>query len=429
VTYGIVLEADAQAIPLASDSVDCIVTSPPYYGLRNYSGEQVRRWPDIEWRPIAGLEPLTTARMDCAFGAEERIWWYVAHTVAVCRSLRRVLKPSGTLWWNIGDCYNGSGGAGGDYGPGGIREGQPRYKGRRGELGLKNKDMMGVPWRVAFALQADGWWLRMGVVWNKTSAMPEPGFDRPVVTHEFIFMLTKKPRYYYDWFGVLQKAKPETWGAPARGEYRGQSADGIEESKAQNASDTKRRILDAPKRPGSNLRSVWTFPTASYSGEHFAVFPDDLPDLCIRASTSRRGNCPVCGKPWVRIISRVKANRDIEAERQRDGERTGRTDGKVMGPSGIVDRVDSVGWKAQCDHGDAPVPPIVLDPFFGSGTTGRVAKSLSCRFVGLDVSRDYIETQAKPRALGTTPIGALDNLPLFGGPLDGTVEPLPPDPE
>lgn len=388
------LRASALEIPLASESVDCIVTSPPYYGLREYSGEQVCRWPAVWWTVMAGTDELETSAQECPYGGEDGILSYVAHTVAVCRGLRRVLKPTGTLWWNIGDCYNGSGGAGGDYGPGGIREGQPRYKGRlEGEL--KRKDLIFVPARVALALQADGWWLRSAVIWHKKSAMPEPGFDRPSSAHEFILMLTPRADYYYDWFGV----------SPGQNDNEGE-------------------------RIGKNLRSVWTMPTSDWSGEHFAVFPDELPGTAIRASTSRHGVCPDCGAPWERIIEREKADRDMEGQRKADAERTGRTDGRVMGPSGKVDKVFSVGWQATCIHADlVPVPATVLDPFTGSGTTGKVARQLGVNFVGLDLSAEYLDQQARIRVLGQTPKGALDSLPLFGGPLSGTAGPLPPDPE
>ncbi len=157
---------------LPDESVDMCVTSPPYYALRNYNNnpEQI------------GLEPT--------------LGQYIENMVTVFEEVRRILKPHGTLWLNLGDSYNGSGGAGGDYNKGGIKEGQPKYKGKF-DATLKRKDLMGVPWRVAFALQDAGWWLRQDIIWAKPNCMPEPVKDRCTKNHEYIFLLTKQEKYFF----------------------------------------------------------------------------------------------------------------------------------------------------------------------------------------------------------------------------------------
>lgn len=219
------------------DSIDCCVTSPPYYGLRDYG-------------------------MDDQIGNEETADEFIARLVNVFREVRRVLKPTGTCWVNMGDSYA--------LGPTGR---------------FKRKDMLGVPWMLAFALRADGWYLRQDIIWHKPNPMPEPVKDRCTKSHEYIFMLTKSEKYFFD-------------------------ADAIKEPWKQNAHDIRRAVNKHPgysgkhtsgyngavrgqpvgdPSKGRNKRSVWTVPTRSYKGAHFAVFPPDLIKPCILSG------CPVGG--------------------------------------------------------------------------------------------------------------------------------------
>jgi DNA modification methylase len=207
---------------VADGSVRCVVTSPPYWGLRDYGH-------------------------DGQIGLEQSPDEYVCEMVQVFREVRRVLADDGTVWLNLGDSYNGSGGAGGDYSEGGLKEGQPKYPGRNVQS-LKPKDLVGIPWRVAFALQADGWYLRQDIIWHKPNPMPESVADRCAKAHEYVFLLSKSPRYHYD-------------------------ADSMQEQ-ASNREETR------------NRRSVWSITTKPFRGAHFAVMPEALVEPCVLAGSA-----------------------------------------------------------------------------------------------------------------------------------------------
>ena len=242
---------------LPGASVHCCVTSPPYWGLRDYGHDgQI------------GLESTPEA--------------YVARMVEVFREVRRVLREDGTCWVNLGDSYNGIGGPGkqngGPIGPTAAIaiEGT---KGRR-ISGLKPKDLCGIPWRVAFALQADGWWLRQDIIWHKPNPMPESVRDRCTKAHEYVFLLTKSERYYYD-------------AAALREPY----ADGVGKDRlacpkasiGRGGNEGDRMRSQFYKNGGRNRRSVWTVTTKPYSGAHFAVMPADLVEPCIKAGCPEEG--------------------------------------------------------------------------------------------------------------------------------------------
>jgi DNA modification methylase len=217
---------------LPAGSVQCCVTSPPYFGLRDYGtaeweggdaacdhilkparndispAELARRAANygsgtqegskvspMQYRDICGK--CGARRIDRQIGLEETSEAYVAKLVEVFREVRRLLRDDGTLWLNLGDSYNGSGGAGGDYAVGGLKEGQPKYPGRNVK-GLGPKQLLGIPWRTAFALQSDGWILRSEIIWHKRAPMPESVTDRPTKAHEQVFLLSKQANYFYD---------------------------------------------------------------------------------------------------------------------------------------------------------------------------------------------------------------------------------------
>lgn len=241
----------------------CVVTSPPYWGLRDYDiGGQI--------------------------GAEPQVEDYVADLVKVFREVRRVLKPDGTLWLNIGDSYTSGGRT--------WRDKDDKNKGRAMSYrpdtpkGLKPKDLIGVPWRLAFALQADGWYLRTEIVWNKPNCQPESVKDRPTRSHEYLFLLSKSERYYYDWQAMKEPAQD-------------------------------------PRQGVKNRRTVWNINTEPYPGSHFAVYPRALVRLCVMAG-SRPGD-------------------------------------------------------------------EVLDPFFGSGTTGVVCNELGRPSVGIELKPDYADLASR----------------------------------
>jgi len=224
------------------------ITSPPYWGLRDYG-------------------------VDSQLGLEKTPEEYVTKMVAVFREVRRVLKDDGTMWLNLGDSYNGSGGAGGDYSSGGLRDGQPKY-GRKFTGGLKPKDLIGIPWRVAFALQADGWWLRSDIIWSKPNPMPESVTDRPTKAHEYLFLMSKSAKYYYDADAIRE---PNIWKDDPRNDGERHETTGKYKSAVSFNSN------------GRNKRSVWTITTQPFPEAHFAVMPEKLVEPCVLAG-SREGD-------------------------------------------------------------------------------------------------------------------------------------------
>lgn len=242
---------------------NCIVTSPPYWGLRDY-----------------GVEGQ--------IGAETTVDNYIADLVTLFREARRTLADDGTLWLNIGDSYTSGGRT--------WRDADAKNKGRAMNYraptpeGLKPKDLIGVPWKLAFALQADGWYLRTDIIWNKPNCQPESVKDRPTRAHEYVFLFSKSEKYYYDWSAIKEPA------------------------------------VD-PKKKSKNRRTVWNINTEPFPGSHFAVYPRALVRLCIAAGSPKNGR--------------------------------------------------------------------VLDPFFGSGTTGVVCNELGRNCVGIELNEEYAELAHK----------------------------------
>lgn len=274
-------DAISELRKLPERSVHCCVTSPPYWGLRDYG--------------VAGQ-----------MGLEKTPDEYVARMVEVFREVRRVLRDDGTLWLNLGDCFATGAGKVGKC-PGGGAQGE-NWKGNRGSHstgnsgkeayrlkmgpmtqpnrmpipGLKPKDLVGIPWRVAFALQADGWWLRSEIIWHKPNPMPESVTDRPTKAHEQIFLLAKSERYYYDLDAVKESSSEFNKNGRARGR---------EKFNGESAVDTKTRGWGSHCGYGDsrNRRTVWTVSTKPFKGAHFATFPPDLIEPCIKAG------CPADG--------------------------------------------------------------------------------------------------------------------------------------
>lgn len=243
---------------LPDESIHCCVTSPPYWGLRDYG-------------------------CDGQIGLEKTPEEYVSKMVEVFREVKRVLRDDGTLWLNLGDSYNGSGGAGGDYSKGGLKEGQPKYPGRKVAT-LKPKDLVGIPWMVAFALRADGWYLRQDIIWHKPNPMPESVKDRCTKAHEYIFLLTKSAQYYYDNEAIKEKAVSGTDVGILRSK---------KQATCNHPSILKRQKEDIDSRTAGdgnrNKRSVWTITTKPFKEAHFAVFPPELPEICIKAGCPEGG--------------------------------------------------------------------------------------------------------------------------------------------
>ena len=241
---------------MEAGSVNCCVTSPPYFGLRDYGNDE-------------------------QIGLEETPEAFVESLVNVFREVKRVLADEGTLWLNLGDSYAGSGR--GPAGNLGSKNNERHMEDKHSCLtpkGLKPKDLIGIPWRVALALQADGWYLRQDIIWSKPNPMPESVTDRCTKAHEYIFLLSKSPKYFYDANAIKEEA--QNWGERDRSNMRG----GTNDPKLKHHGLKGKSNEDEPTR---NKRSVWEVTTQPYKGAHFATFPPDLIKPCILAG------CPAGG--------------------------------------------------------------------------------------------------------------------------------------
>lgn len=448
----LLINANSLHIPLASGSVHCVITSSPYWGLRFYHG--TARWiggdPACNHSPerengkststLTGgqasnnhaQEPYSdycrrcgAIREDQQLGLEASPEEFVANMVEVFREVKRVLRDDGTLWLNLGDSYATQAGKGANipqtkWQANTYPESAPHRS--RSFDGLKPKDLVGIPWMVAFALRSDGWYLRSDIVWNKPNPMPESVTDRPTKSHEYLFLLAKSERYFYDQAAVLEPVSPNTHLRVSQ-----DVADQVGSWRANGGAKTNgpmKAVVRTPKQaePGQgiknntsfndavclpvlerNKRSVWTITTQPYSGAHFATFPPALVEPCIKAGTSERGCCPKCGAPWTRVTERGFTSHEADTESAYDKKSTAgrlallRQAARKNGGE-YTNSKRLLGWQpaCACDAGD-PVPCLVLDPFAGSGTTLMVARSLGRDAVGLDLSYAYLHDQARSR--------------------------------
>lgn len=357
---------------LPSGSVQCCVTSPPYYGLRSYLPDG---HPDKEHE----------------LGAEDTPEAYVSRMVEVFREVRRVLHPSGVCFVNIGDSYY-------NYRPGnyddnrahafgGERDnfrGMPSSSSKRGNRldGLKEKDLIGIPWMLAFALRADGWWLRSAITWCKGNPMPESVLDRPTSATEQVFLLAKSSSYFYDADAIREPYNPNSL---SRYKYEFGHGSAAAISKSPAIGNGNGHSAD-PNAQGRNRRNWWLVNSEPYSGSHYAVMPTKLVEPCVLAGTSAKGCCAGCGSPWKRVVEREvtrQGNTDnaLNSVPQPNGIRHG------LGQSTLRSEVVSatVDWQPTCTCNADIAPCVVLDPFFGSGTTGAVALKHGRRFVGIDL--------------------------------------------
>ncbi|MCK6417938.1 MAG: site-specific DNA-methyltransferase [Alphaproteobacteria bacterium] len=341
---------------LPDRSVHCIVTSPPYHGLRDYGVKNQ-----------IGIEPTLTA--------------YVEQLVEVFREARRVLRDDGTLWLNLGDAF--------------ANKKSPAEN-------LKPKDLTGLPWRVAFALQEDGWWLRSDIVWAKKAPLPESVRDRPTRSHEFVFLLTKSRDYFYDIDAVREPFAPATIKRISQAGFdqqKGGPKDGINPNRSPRRAlvNLKKRALppqleDRPHTaPGRNMRSVWTIGYEPFRGGHFACFPQKLVEPCIKAGTSEKGCCPRCGAPWQRIVcSKSFVQHDKSSGRKKFRAANGKS---LRGSMYQVSEI--LGWEPSCSCPKAdPIPCTVLDPFGGAGTTALVAEKLNRQAVLIELNSEYAHMAA-----------------------------------
>ena len=414
---------------LPDGSVHCVVTSPPYWGLRTYGTEPqlwggrpgcAHRWrrdtiPAGNGQVSHGMVAKT---LNCAsatrfprqsllctecgawkgeLGLEPTPELYVDHLADVFDAVKRVLRSDGTFWLNLGDTYCTH--------PAGLT-GAKRWRASTLEIGdrtgaeqagsidkrtsgLKEKDLVGIPWAVAFELRRRGWFLREDIIWAKRNPMPEPVRDRPTRSHEYVFLLTRSPRYFYDAESVREPIRESTRrrlrhhlpNVRDNPRYRSKHLKG----------DFRRFPMLANTDPGGrNLRSVWRIATQPYPGAHFATFPEALAEVCIRAGSSARGGCASCGTPW---HHRVEArgggighdwhpNKSLAMGRSQGIAAPGIHDGTYR-------RVD-LGFHQGCSCASYEVvPSVVLDPFMGSGTVLAVARRLGRRSIGIDLNPKY----------------------------------------
>ncbi len=408
---------------LPDASVQMVCTSPPYYGLRDYgTAGQI------------GLE---------ASPAE-----YVARLVAVFGAVRRVLRDDGTVWLNLGDSYaSGEVGRHDGYNPtraNGTGTAKPfgERQQRARPVGTKPKDLIGIPWRLAFALQDDGWWLRSDIIWSKPNPMPEsvqgsrwtrhrvasdvpdlqheeagqvdpsllrdcPGCPkcdphggyifhlsagRPTRAHEYLFLLSKRATYYYDAAAIAEPAVMTPQRRLTETHFGRKEVTGRADHNG---------TLGTMSEPGRqyqerNKRTVWTIATQPYAEAHFATMPEKLVEPCILAGTSERGCCAACGAPWVRVVEREGSapQRDRYAG---SGEGNGRRYARHGGF--YPNEPTNERWQPGCACQAGVVPCVVLDPFVGSGTVCLVAARFNRRSIGIDLSSDYL-AMAERRLMG-----------------------------
>lgn len=466
-------DAREQLRKLESNSVQCVVTSPPYWGLRDYGGPDliwggdpacdhewielpVRRAPDAN-RGLAqtgngapetrmpGLEAVpypvssgATCNLCGAWngqlGLEPTPQDYVMHLLEVFTELWRVLREDGVCWLNLGDSYNAYNGN-----RGASSTTIDRNRGRKdaelpGGHGLsakelKNKDLVGIPWWVAFTLRSAGWYLRADVIWRKPNPMPASVRDRPTSSHEHVFLLTKKPRYHYDWLAVVEpfvdarmgrdKAKVSSVrdvGGRTDGFTKPNNVDPSKNG-GKNRRDvwteeedewtTFQRWLDWMREQGEQHPDVWDITTRPFKGAHFAVFPPALASICARAGTSPVA-CGTCGTPWKRLVEKARPIEQTDRIKNLSLGQVAGTGGAIDGGTssttlglyaGEVPTTDSL--EPACSHYDPTGRCLVVDPFAGASTTGVVAAELGLDFVGCELVPDYAEMGRERLGVGT----------------------------
>ena len=434
---------------IPSGSVQCCVSSPPYWGLRDYgtadwrggdpecdhiapalggngesslvngdsAGGKKVAYRTQQYRDVCGK--CGAQRVDSQIGLEKTPEEYVAEIVAVYREVWRALRDDGTCWVNLGDSYNAAGRRG--HGTrNGVKQGTNRASAERQDAcrpsadALKPKDLIGIPWRVAFALQADGWYLRQDLIWAKPNPMPESVTDRCTKAHEYVFLLSKSPSYFYDQEAI--KEDSET----------GSNGSRFDTGKTIDAQMRPFTAGDRIETVTRNRRSVWNISTKPFSGSHFATMPPDLAETCILAGTSAKGACPKCGAPWVRIVER-----DRVATRPGNDTKVGRVGvhpdspyhdhaGMICGnrdPQRHTTVTQTTGWEPSCEcNAGEPVPCIVLDPFGGAGTTAIVAEGHGRDWILCELNESYANDIAWPRIRqGWSPVTGRAKTPALPG--------------
>jgi DNA modification methylase len=370
-----------------SNHYHVVVTSPPYWQQRDY-----------EAPGQLGLEPT--------------LGEYIATLVDVFREVRRVLRPDGTFWLNIGDKRAAGKNAGA------RGQGAKRRRGPKEDRHLTSQ-LLGIPWRLALALQDDGWQLRNDCIWHKPNPMPGSAKRRLSDCHEYMFLFSKEPGHHFDPYAIME---PVSGGAHSRGRGINPKAARVTKSNLSG----RQHIQYAAAMSGIVVdkrlpRDVWTISTHSFRGGHFAAYPPALVERALKASTSEAGCCSACGRPWVREVKReryaTRPGRNTKVNRKGETVPPGWTGPNRIGhrdPKRHVSKLTTVGFKPACSCGTGigslptVIPPAVpcraLDPFLGSGTTIMVANRLGIDSDGIELSREYaalafrrVTEDAKPK--------------------------------
>ena len=398
---------------LPTDSIHCCITSPPYWGLRDYntgkwrggdpkcdhkqgrsgSGRANGVVDPRSQRNRDGVEALTrqvcarcgAVRKDKQLGLERTPEEYVRRMTAVFSEVRRVLRQDGTLWLVIGDSY--ASGATGSNGRSSSLEGGQRTQiegGRRPEKDyglIKFKDLVGIPWILAFALRADGWYLRQDIIWSKTNPMPESVTDRCCKSHEHVFLLTKSKHYYFDHEAIKE---PCVGPAPAGNKKR--------VTARERGCPNEGTGSSVPWAGGESRtkRDVWRISTQPYKEVHFATFPEELVTLALLAGVSAK-RCEQCGAPWVRVRRHAAVNPNSYKGSTFSKGKTVSTH-KGVQPGSRTTSITTDCWKCncKCPRTQGTGPATVLDPFCGSGTVGAVARRYGLSFIGIDLNPEYL---------------------------------------
>lgn len=491
-----IIKASAHKTGLPDQSVDLIVTSPPYWSMRIYEGDQMIEWPTVSYSPMPGLSPITITGCapNCAhewidgptktispqqdhsgdirtgqrggqgwtngsagtikqgaycqkcggwrggLGSEPTPTAYVGHLILVSREMWRVLKPTGLFWCNIGDTYAGYWGDQGakDEGrasaadkPGFSMNDRPSFDSLRSS-GLKPKDMIMIPEMAAFALRADGWFLRAKCYWLKRNCLPESTVSRPTTVIESIFMLAKEERHFYDYVAVQMPVAQSSVGRLSQdienqiGSSRangGEKTNGnikaggsIENGRRRRTSDWFFESWQGLLHDDEGEPLAFVVNPKGFKAAHFATFPEKLVEPMILSGSSAYGVCPKCGSPWIRIVEKSREHGLAE-------EAFPKTDGleKQNGHKRLHQRIKAaraagedhdnplggsvtLGWEPSCScDSDNPVPATILDPFCGSGTTLRCAVALGRDAIGVDLSDEYLE-ELVPKRVDNTQI-------------------------
>jgi len=423
---------------LPDESVHCVVSSPPYYGLRDYGTAQwvggYSNCDHKQGRNGAGradgivdergqrnrdgigsmggdCKRCGARRIDRQIGLEPTPDEYIAELMTVFREVRRVLRHDGTIWLNLGDSYCSidKWGGGGNTGKQTVADdgSVPSWHVRQRKSampGLKPKDLLMIPARVALALQADGWWLRSDIIWSKSNPMPESVTDRPTSSHEHIFLLAKAERYFFDANAVREEA---TYGFSPKPNMFDRVGNAVSDPQRTNG-----RAGGGKDGAGGtrNIRNVWIIATSPYPDAHFATFPPELAERCIRAGCPEKC-CAKCGAPWVRdVVVSSRPNWKGGDGQKHDGTHYRPNPGGGVGNDRRERVVGGTAPTCSCDWDYTTAAGTVLDPFGGVGTAGLVADRLGRNAILIELNPKYV-AMAEARIHDDAPllsVGAAD---------------------